>query len=148
MCQLPIRLQQELDAAEFAEVGGFVTFAGNSVPTRDARKDLTGLECLLNKWQMDEYVSEATSLEEITLLGICFALALQNKLAGSRVSGELRLVVSCSRALNDSLLNTCTIHLHKLRLENPWLNSDIESYSDQGVLTMDWLNSPAPSFTG
>lgn len=141
-CSLPEKLRQALEDAEFAEIGGMVTFAGGSPPSAKANKDLTGLECLLNKWQMDAYIPDPDpSLETVTAIGICYALELRKKLARSEVRGDLRLIVSCSRALDASLPNTCTVHLHKLRPENPWLNDDIESYGVQGVLTIDWVNA-------
>jgi hypothetical protein len=143
-CSLPENLQRTLQEAEFAEIGGMVTFAGSSEPNLEARKDLTGLECLLNKWQMDAYIKEpAPSLERVTAVGICYALELKRKLVRSEIAGNLRLIVSCSPAIDESLPNTCTVHLHKLRPENPWLNDDIESYTAQGVLTIDWQNAAA-----
>jgi predicted membrane chloride channel (bestrophin family) len=92
---------------------------------------------------MDDYVQEPNpSLEKLAALGIAFALALRNKLTRSPIRGELRLIVSCSRALDVSPPNTCAVRLHRLRAGKSWLADDIESY-DQGVLTIDWLNNGA-----
>jgi len=143
-CSLPEKLRQAVEEAKFTEVGGLVTFAGSPEPSTEARMDLTGLECLLNKWQMDAYMADPNpSLQKLTVLGVCFALALRERLLCSDIRGELRLIVSSNRALEDSLPNTCTVHLHKLRPDNPWLSDGLKSYGPQGVLTIDWLNSVA-----
>jgi len=140
-CALPEPLREALQEAEFAEVGGLVTFVSGSEPCDEARKDLTGLECLLNKWHIDAYIrGPAVSLEELTRVGICYALALQERVSHAPVYGQLRIIVSSSRAFDESLPNNCTVYLHQLRPDNTWLNEDLESYASSGVLTIDWLN--------
>lgn len=138
---LPVALLRELARSEFGEVGELVTFTEAEPLQTGKLNDLTATECLLNKWQMDEYVSDPSiSLEDLTRIGVCFAFALQAKLAQSPIRAELRIIVSCNSALDETLPNTCTVRFHRVRLGNPWLRDNLEGYTPEGVLTLDWRN--------
>ena len=139
--ELPDALQQHLAALEFTEQKGLVTSSRRIKGSEEARKDPTGVECLLNKLQMDEFVPRrSTSLRMLTRLGVSYALAVKEKLEKTRIPGDFRIIVSASRSLDKSIPYTCTFRFHRLRKISPWLKEDIESYKSEALLTIDWTN--------
>jgi hypothetical protein len=139
---LPDVLTQDLADTDFVEHEGLVTFKGGFKAGGEAKKDPTGVECLLNKLQMDEFVPRrSTSLLTLTRIGISYALAVKEKLERTRIPGEFRIVVSAGRSLTRAIPFTCTFRFHRLRKRNPWLKDDIESYKNEAILTIDWSNT-------
>lgn len=142
ICEIPESLKQALDEARFVDQKGLVTFEGSPEPTPQTTKDLTGAECLSNKWHIDEYLTDLTnSLREITIYGICFAIELQKQLLKTRINAPLRIIVSTGALTDHTLPTTCTVQLHRWRADNPWLDKDLESYETQAILTFDWNNN-------
>ncbi len=140
--ELPHALRQALAGIDFIERDGLVTFEGGFKPGCGTKGDPTDLECLLNKVQMDEYVSgRPPSLLMLTRIGISYALAVKEKLEKARFSGDFRIIVSAARSLDDSVPYTCTFRFHRLRKGAPWLNDEIESYENEALLTIDWTNA-------
>lgn len=138
---LPDTLRQHLADLKFAEQEGLVTSKRRFEGSEEARKDPTGLECLLNKVQMDEFVlRRSTPLLMLTRIGISYALAVKEKLEGTRIPGDFRIIISACRSSAKSIPYTCTFRFHRLRKGNPWLSDDIESYKNEALLTIDWTN--------
>jgi hypothetical protein len=139
---LPAPLRQmledlELDVAE----GGVVARTTLRMNADNAQNDPTGVECLLNKVHVDDFVKRGSlSLKELTQVGILYALAVKDKLERTRIPGMFRVIVSVSSTSIASLPHSCTVRFHRLREDNPWLKEDIESYEDEALLTIDWAN--------
>ena len=139
---LPDALRQHLAEAGFIEHEGLVTFKGGFKAGSEAKKDPTGVECLLNKLQMDEFIPpRSTSLAKLLRIGISYALAVKEKLEKTRISGGFRIILSAGRSSSRTIPHTCTFRFHRLRKNNPWLLDDIESYKNEALLTIDWTNS-------
>lgn len=143
---LPDSLRQFLEDVRVSAWGGLVTLGGRHKSNEESRRDPTGVECLLNKVQMDEFDRRASaSLEQITRVGISYALTLKQKIEKTGIPGEFRLIISACRSMTKSIPYTCDVRFHLLRKWNPWLADDIESYEDGAVLTIDWTNQQLPS---
>jgi hypothetical protein len=138
--ELPEGLVAELKSIEFVELGDLVVVKGDHQPTVEHVLDPTGTECLTNHWHIDDLIPTSEYSEsEMARLGIRFARELQNKLQGTLIPGQFRVIVSVTHLLDDPLQQTCTIRCHKLRLTNPWLSEDLEGYRSEAILVLDWI---------
>jgi hypothetical protein len=135
---IPESLLHELEAEEFAKVDEIITFKGAYTASEEGRKDPTGIECRLNKWHFDEIVvGKLPSIEEITRLGIAFALAIRNKLNKTGIPGSYRIIVSSNSSSAD-IGPTCTVRFHQIRDWNFWIRDDLDSYQREALMTIDW----------
>jgi len=138
---LPDSLRKFLEEAEIVDRTGVVVFTGGFKDDGKPCTDPTGVECLINKVHMDEFLpGRRASLRQITRIGISYALALRKKIRETKIAGDFRIIVSASRSLAASRRATCPVGFHVLRKNNPWLVEDIESYKHDAVLTIDWTN--------
>lgn len=138
-CKLPQRLRGELEEVECCDYSGLITYSGLSL--HGVERDLTGEECRLNKWHMDMYyMGSSPSFAELTRVGIRYAVELQRRIHRMEIEGDLRLIVSAAPSWGEECPETCTVYFHRLRPENPWFMEDIETYTREGVLTLDWSN--------
>ena len=132
-----------------AEAGGvsegFADLDGCVVPIRwlakavdKNRDDETGLECLLSKIHVGDFVDESTTpLDQMIRLGIAYAHVLRNGLLASRVKGPFRIIVSGLLG-NDDDAATCTVRFHRRRAGQDWLNHDLEGYSREALMVWDF----------
>jgi hypothetical protein len=78
--------------------------------------DATGLECLLNRIHIDDFVDESTPIKVMIQIAICYALKLKDALLSSTLDGPFRIIIS-----GDSPGHSCTVRFHRLRPHQAWL---------------------------
>lgn len=135
---LPESMLNDLEKEEFTKVEEIVTLKGAYTPSKEGRKDPTGIECRVNRWHFDEVVADKPpSMQEITRLAISFAMALRRKVDNARIPGKYRIIIS-SNSSNADIGPSGSVRFHQIRDWNPWMKEDIESYRREAVMVIDW----------
>lgn len=92
-----------------------------------------GVECLLSKVHVDSFVDAMMPLKEMVRIGVAYALKLKDALAESGVVGPFRIIIA-----GNNQGNTCTVRFHRLRARQAWLASDLDGYSTEAVMAIDF----------
>lgn len=130
---IPSKMFDELNDG-FEEVCGVVAAKGRMNKINGKQQDdATGLECLLNKIHIDDYVNESTPIKEMVQIAICYALKLKDALLSSALDGPFRIIIS-----GDFPGHSCSVRFHKLRPNQVWLADDIESYKIEALMVIDF----------
>jgi len=130
--RIPAKMLDEINRG-FAEVRGVVAANGPMHKSSgEWRDDETGVECLLNKIHVDDYLDEMTPVKEMVIIAIAYALKLQDALLASALDGSFRIIIS-----GDSVGNSCTVRFHRLRPDQVWLADDLESYKEEALMSID-----------
>jgi hypothetical protein len=145
---LPRSLEKELKEIHIQQYGDLVVVKESYRPAVAPESDPTAIECLINKWHIDGFMSaKSCSAKRISLVGIGLAQRLRAKIEDTLIRGDFRLIVSVSKSLDPPPEYTCTVRFHKLRPGNPWLREDFENYTDEALLVIDWGNQPSSERT-
>lgn len=129
---VPEKMRDEIKNG-FEEIDGCIVAKGwFSAPIDKAGDDETGTECVLSKIHIDSFVDGHMLLEDVLRIAITFALELKRVLSQSAVAGPFRIII-----MGKSGFNTCTVRFHRLRSGQPWLDSDLEHYTDP-VMAIDF----------
>lgn len=140
---IPEALQQLLNDG-FEQKGEF-TFVRSLASSRSSTfaflkqtDDATGIEAAINEIHVDDFVPEAIPFFELVRLGSDFGFALRKKLNDAGLNGPFRVIVSaCSADPSLNVRNTCVVRFHKRRIDQSWLNDDLESYKEEAVEVLD-----------
>jgi len=62
---IPSPLLGELQSGEFRDFEGVVALEGSYEPTGKVQDDPTGLECILNKWHIEDYLGPDAPIEDL-----------------------------------------------------------------------------------
>lgn len=89
-------------------------------------QDLTGFECFVNHFHLDEYPSYQ---DDVTRLKIALLLIdeITSLLNAKKLSGEYNHIIS----MDDT---SCTLRFHKIRVNESWLMDNLEDYKDDAIL--------------
>ena len=90
--------------------------------------DRTGWECFVNKIHLEDWLDDL-ALEKQELL-IAQAILLAERLKPLVATVALRFIVSFDEM-------SCTLRMHQIRQGEDWLNDDLESYREEGILCWD-----------
>ena len=105
----------------------------------DGGETETGAESFLSHIHIDSFLSEEATLEELARLGCDYAWLLRQQVLSSCVPGTFRIIVSAELP-DGEVPNSpqCTVRLHKIRNDQPWLSKDLEDYKLEGLMVMDF----------
>ena len=101
--------------------------------------DETAFECSKSKLYLDDFVDARMPLAELAKVGWAYAMYLRKALLDSPVRGTFRIIVDVQ--LPDSGhegRNSCSVRVHRVRPEQPWLADDLESYKENAILVHDF----------
>ena len=133
---VPMGMLDEVSAG-YKEVDGIVVSRGWHHSLADRTDDETGIECMLSKMHIDDFVPEQTPLCEMVRIGVAYAHVLQHALSTSLLKGCFHVIVSASAEEDESIGNTCVLRFHRLRLGQVWLVDDLEAYK-QPIITLEF----------
>jgi len=146
-CQpIPQILLAQLDEG-FKEVEGCivpesfqdVTVWSENRPRVNNVDDETSFECLLSKVNIDDFVDSNFPLSELARIGCGYAMCLRKALLASPISGNFRIIVDAQAADLDLKMGPiCSVRFHKIRADQAWLASDLETYKENGLLVVDF----------
>jgi len=129
---IPAKMLDEINNG-FEEVCGVVSARGRMHKSSGKqRDDETGIECVINKFHIDDFVDESTPVKEMVPIAICFALKLKDSLLASTLDGPFRIIIS------GSMGHSCTVRFHRLRPMQAWLADDLESYKTEALMSIDF----------
>jgi hypothetical protein len=141
---VPEQLLRELSSG-FKEVHGRIvptSFEGDM--TAEPTLDETGFECLLSKTYIQDFVTPDAPLSELCRVGLAYGFYLRRAISESAVHGDFRFIVDAQLQSPDGPEgNACSVRFHKLRPDQPWLSEDLESYTHNALLVMDWSKVPS-----
>lgn len=110
------------------------SYSANDQPVDDP----TGIECLNNRWHIEDLVPDDYQTPRgLAEAGIAFAIALLEKAKPAVMNDVLRAIVSVQEKSDDNPFQSCTVRLHILRPENPWLADDLDGYREEALLVID-----------
>jgi len=121
---------------------GFKEFNGVIVPKDHfkapsiSRDDETGLECLMSKEHLEDFLPDSVSVQALVSHGTAYADKLRESLEKSGLHGHFRVIIS---AIPED--RTCTIRFHRVRPGQTWLDADLETYKSEAVMTIDFNTS-------
>jgi len=101
--------------------------------------DETSFECSLSKIHLEDFVARDVPLSELARLGCAYAMYLRRALLDSPVSGNFRIIVDAQiphAALQGG--NVCSVRFHRIRPDQAWLATDLESYKENALLVFDF----------
>jgi hypothetical protein len=137
--ELTRKMTKEFAKTRFVERDGLAVMKGGYKSTKNVVDDPTGVECLLNKWHVEDFLETSDPSEfDLATLGWSFTKRLKEIIDLASLTGDLRLIMSVSQSLDTPPVYTCTVHFHKVRPNNPWLDEDLENYKDEAIAVIDW----------
>jgi hypothetical protein len=113
-----------------------ILFVGRIRPT--PTDDPTGTECQMNRWHIEDLVPPSYKTPRgLAEAGIAFAMSLLGKAKASGPGTPLRAIISVQEKTDDIPYQGCTVRLHTLRPNNPWLADDLDGYRTEALLVID-----------
>lgn len=143
---VPDALVRELSEG-FKEVDGCVVPSSFQAATIWSEKrpkttnvdDETGFECSWSEVHLEDFVEAGAPLSELARIEVAYAMYLRKALLESPVLGNFRIIVDAQ--IPDAGLqvgNVCSVRFHKVRPDQAWLASDLESYKENAILVFDF----------
>jgi hypothetical protein len=100
--------------------------------------DPTGTECQINRWHIEDLVPPSYQTPRgLADAGIAFAMSILEKAKASSPDTPLRAIISVQEKTQDLPYQGCTVRLHILRPQNPWLTDDLDGYRTEALLVID-----------
>lgn len=116
-----------------------VTFAELPTEQQAVYHDLTGWECFVNELHLDEHLQGADAANGLDLdaqravlvCGLAATLVLHQHARQLPVPPSIR----CITATNAS---GATFRFHQIRPGEQWLDGDLDNYTNEALLVIDW----------
>lgn len=133
--ELPPALLQKA-AMPLTEANGFIVPA--HAPAVTWVEDETGTECFWSHFNLEDFLPEATPLEEVARMALDYVWPLRKGILAAHLSGSFRMIAAIEMPGFAQLKPSCVIRFHRLRSGQPWIAEDLDSYKQEAIMVCDF----------